>query len=537
MDAPAFGRSIVLAAKKNWFEYTALILFEVCAAYALFGGIISLSGPKSYPYLWHAGAISAFAAAIPAVFLFSRLLRYSKLPQLLPADGRSSRVIERTAAAAVLAVGAFVRIWVIAHTPITPASDYETYYNVAVLLSQGTLGASGYSGYIAEFPHVIGYPFVLSLLFRITGPSVAAGLWLNAAASLLSAFFVYRITRRLAGRFGGFIALLLAAFWPSQILYGTILASEPVFICTLLIAVRLFIYLFDYPARLGNAESLMVLCVLFGIIVALSAAIRPLTEILLAAAILCLLPRYVKFDANEKMLYGKVTRMACQGWFRALVIIFSYLLCARLVSAAVANTIDYQLPGGTVSFGYNFMVGVNIDAKGAWNQKDADFFSTIFAATNSAEAAHRASIGVALQRIRDNPAGVLNLAMEKFAYLWSNDDYASYWVTLFLGQQGNLTPERQNIINAISQWNDYAYLLSIFFSSLMGLKMIKQRYISPAQVLILLFVGTVILHMLLESQNRYHYIMLPVFAILSSMSAADLVCGFARPISQDSSAL
>lgn len=518
-----------MAVKKNWFFYLSLVLFEICAVYALFSIITDMGRGKTYPFLWYGGIICILAAALAVVNLASKLVSRLNLAFINP-EKRKSVIIERIVVAAVILASAIFRIWTIAKIPVAPSSDYQTYYQVADLLSKGTLSGSGYSGYIAEFPHVIGFPFILSLIFRITGPSLAAGLYINLAASLISVYLTYRIARILCGRPGGLIALFAAAFWPSQILYGTILASEPVFTCILLLTIRLFIYVYRYPVTLGNREGSMFLCFALGVLTALANAIRPLSEILMIAMLLCMIPYVNRFNKNEKMLNGKLSRASCQGWFMALVVFFSFFIFSNLISTSISNTIAYKLPGGSVSYGYNLMLGVNIDAKGAWNQQDADFFAKEFAMTNSAEAAHKASIDVALQRITSNPVGVLNLAVEKTSYLFQNDDYGATWTTLFLGQQGNLTPERQNIINHFTDWNDYFYLLSVFFSAVFGFGLLKRNNTGPAQALMLLLIGTVVLHMILESQNRYHYFLLPVFIILASMGIAEIYHGYTRKI-------
>ena len=517
-----------MAVKKNWFICLAVTLFEICAAYALFSGIVSMGDSKTYRFLWYGGTICGLAAAWAVVHVLSRFLAQRKLTILRPDKERRALPVERILVSLVILASACLRFWVIAKLPIAPSSDYQTYYQVADLLSKGSLGGSGYSGYISEFPHVIGYPFILSLLFRVTGPSLQAGLFLNAAAGLFNVFLIYRIARTLGGRLSGMVALFTAAFWPSQILYGAILASEPVFTCMLLLAIRLFIYLYRYPVLLANRESSLFLCFLLGVSIALANAVRPLAVLLLIAAILCIVPFAVRFDRNERMLNGRLSRASCQGWFLALVISLSFLLCSRLISASISNTIAYPLPGSGVSFGYNLMVGVNIEAKGAWNQQDADFFANEFASTNSAQAAHQASVNVALQRIGSNPVGVLNLAMEKFTFLWENDDYAKTWTTLFLDQQGGLTSERQNVIDQFTLWNAGFYLLGVFFSSIFGLQLLKRRNTGPEQALILLVVGTVIVHMLLESQNRYHYFVLPVFMVLASMEIVEIYRGDVR---------
>lgn len=511
-----------MTAKKNWFVCLAVAIFEVCIAYAIFSGILHIAGSSTYPFLWYGLTICILAAAWAVVHIAMRWLAARHLFILEPGKERQTALAERAVVACVVATSAVIRLLVIGKLPITPSSDYQTYYQVAELLVKGSLGASGYSGYIAQFPHVIGYPFILSLLFRITGPSVQAGLYLNAAASLFNVFLTYRIARSLCGRLGGLIALFEAAFWPSQILYGAILGSEAVFTCLLLLSIWLFIYLYRYPVRLGNRESAMFLCVALGILIALANAVRPLSMILLIAAVLCIIPFTVKFDNNEKMLNGKLNRASCQGWFISLIISVTFLICSSLISASISQTIAYKLPGSSVSFGYNLMVGVNIEAKGAWNQQDAEFFSSEFASKNSPEAAHRASADVAFKRISSDPVGVLNLSMEKFTFLWSNDDYGKTWTTLFLEQQGGLTPERADMIRQFSQWNDWFYLLGLFFSFIYGLRILKQKNVGPEQALILLVVGTVALHLFLETQNRYHYFILPVFMILSAMTIAGI---------------
>ena len=159
-------------------------------------------------------------------------------------------------------------------------------------------------------------------------------------------------------------------------------------------------YLNIYPARLENREGSIFLCAILGILIALTNAVRPLSQILLIAIVLCILPSVKRFDENEKMLNGKVLRASCQGWFLAIIVSFSFLVCSQLISGAISNTIAYKLPGSSVSFGYNLMVGVNTESKGAWNEQDADFFANEFALTNSPQAAHQASVNVAVQRIK-----------------------------------------------------------------------------------------------------------------------------------------
>jgi len=49
--------------------------------------------------------------------------------------------------------------------------------------------------------------------------------------------------------------------------------------------------------------------------------------------------------------------------------------------------------------------------------------------------------------------------------------------------------------------------------------------------LILFFIGTAMLHMILESQNRYHYNILPVFAILAASGIIEIFRHYAKKTS------
>lgn len=518
-----------MTAKKNWFVYLALLLFECGMAFALYSGISALPNLTSNLYLRFTGALCVCTALVFLIRVAGLPIKKLKAAGRLQPDDPRARRAERAVVAAVLAFSAAVRVYAITQLPIQPSTDFQTYYRIAEMLAGGVLSASGYSGYIAEFPHIIGFPFILSLLFRIIGPSVRAGLYLNMALSLASTYLVYRIARTLSGRLAGLAALAAAAFWPSQILYGAILASEPSFTCLLLLCIWLFIYLFRYPAKTSTVEGAVFLCVILGALLVLSNGVRPLASVLLIAIALCFIPCVVRFNKNDKMLNGRFTRAACQGWFRAALVLAVFLTCNHFISKAISSEIAYELPGSTASFGFNLMVGVNTQSNGAWNQEDADFFAEQFARTNSAKAAQEASLAAALRRIAENPVGVIRLGIEKYASLWGNDDYGAYWTTLFLSQQGALTPPLEGFIARISVINNYIYLAALFFSAVCAARLLRLKTVSPAQVLILLFVGTAALHMLLESQNRYHYFMLQVFIILSSLGVSGLVSQGKKP--------
>ena len=111
-------------------------------------------------------------------------------------------IFECIIACGVLAASAVVRIWCVRNLPMQPESDDKTYYEIANLLKEGTLltDGPGYCDYVAMFPHVLGYPYALSIVFRLFGTSVLTAQYFNVALAVGAVFLTYRIARRLGGR-------------------------------------------------------------------------------------------------------------------------------------------------------------------------------------------------------------------------------------------------------------------------------------------------------------------------------------------------
>lgn len=517
--------------RKNWFTYIFLTIFCIFMGYSLFSGILNIGNSTAYPFLWYGGVLLLMGSLWLSANTFAYGLSHLDLKQFHNKHRKLSNIIEIIIVAAVLSAGTALRLWIINNLPMQPSSDFETYYKVAELLDKGTLitEGAGICDYISQFPHVFGFPYVLSVVFKIAGASVRAGLYLNTAASLISIILAYLIARKICGNTGGYITLVLTAFWPSQILFINQLASEYVFTCLFLLSVLIVVYMLNYPVEDGKISIVLLLDISLGISIALAGAVRPMSIILLIALIICILPYGFKRSKKSKAVLFK--SFVFKGWAQVLIILISYMISSQIISASVSKAIDRQLPGTSVSFGYNFMVGMNIESKGTWNEEDAKFLNDRFLETGSSGEAHKASIDVALKRIRENPFGAANLALEKYALLWKNDDYAAFWNRLFLGQQNNLTYERNSLINSITPWNNIYYLMCVFFSFMAGILLWNKKKLGAEHILILFFIGTAILHMLLESQNRYHFNILPVFAILAAVGITHIIGHYAKKAS------
>ena len=505
--------------KRNAFYTFALIVYAICLFFALSTTLQSLGEGQEYPYLlkgeWLCitlilSCISVFAGAVWFRLEVSKKLEQSK---------DLSRLLELFLGLAILLGGFILRVNYIRTMPMEPVSDYKTYYEVADFIRKGTLieEAVGYCDYIAMFPHVYGYPAILSGVFRMFGTSVSTALYFNLAVTMLSCVLVWLIARMTAGKPAGILALAIMCFFPSMILYSNFVASEPMFTFFLLLAMLLFtLSMKPTPFKKKMPWVITIELVLTGIALAVGSFVRPMALIYLISVGICLFTTDIEFSDLPQNDIPLGVRAVNRGWKRFLIVFVVYFLLNRLLTFTVSYNTNREIAGGTASFGYNLLVGLNLQSFGGWNEEDAQYLYDALEETGSGAEAQRICRDMALQRLKTDPRALGDLFIHKFEVLWGNDDYGASWNILFMDQQGNLTPERESFLYRMMDVSDFFYLFVLLASGLAGVIMVR-KIPTTSYSFVLMYCGTAALHLLVENQNRYHYHALPIFAIMTGM--------------------
>jgi len=504
---------------KNWF-------YQFCTALSIIGilfiliSVFSIIGEgQEYPYL-HKGLliIEIFAAWLIIQILASLTARFEITKKLL-LHKKWINIIEAIFVIIMLSIAIIIRVVVINTFPMEPASDYKTYYEIAVLLKEGTIQTlgKGYSDYIAMFPHVMGYCYILKTAFVWFGTSILVGQYLNVFFAVSTIFFLYRIARKLGGRLTGLLALIFSTFWISQVLYVTMLSAEYAFTFFLYGSIWLFISLLNnYDGNTQKSRHAIILHLLLGALIAITSAIRPMGVILLIAIILCILPQKMKLPNIPRNDIPLTKRMLEKGWIRCVLIIIPYFIISGIITTNIEIVVDKTLPSATTSFGYNMLVGLNVDSIGGWNEEDANLLNDSMEATGSATEAHIICRDLAFTRLTNNPKELFNLIVHKYELLWGNDDYGSTWNIVFADEQGTLTNTKSDFLYKVRHYNNIIYAIVIFFS-IIALIYLLQRDGSGAYVLLLVYLGTAAAHLIVESQNRYHYFVLQIFMFFAAL--------------------
>ena len=502
--------------RKNAFQYFAISVLILSLLYALAAGVVSLGEGQEYPYLQ--GGVFLMLLLGGWLLLSGGAGLVARLdPQRRLREAAWLKYAETALVALALVAAAGLRIWVVRALPMQVESDYKTYYEIARLIAKGTLRTDGpgYCDYIALFPHVYGYSYALSLVFRLFGASVAAAQYFNVALSVMTVYLAYRTARLAGGRLCGVVTLLLTAFWPSQIVYVNMVASEYLFSFMLMLGLYVFVRtICDFSGDAAHPAVGVALHVFLGAWLALTAAVRPMALLLVITIVICVgferfrLPVRRTADQPVSLIF------LSKGWMRCFTVIAVYMAMSGLIAIGVTNAVDRDLARGTTSFGYNLLVGLNTESEGGWNQEDSDTLYEALERTGDASQAHMACRDLALQRLSD-VKGMMNLFLHKFQVLWMNDDYGATWNLLFMAQQGTLTPERESFLYAARSWGTTFYLLVLALAAVGGIAFWRKGA-DRAYPFLLMVLGTVAMHLLVENQNRYHFHALYMLAILAA---------------------
>ncbi|MDR0292778.1 MAG: glycosyltransferase family 39 protein, partial [Oscillospiraceae bacterium] len=271
----------------------------------------------------------AFAAAAPALAPFSGWGKAWLLPAgfLLGlaaaffAPRLSSFTNER--AALGLALGATLltgAAWLLL-SRVSPVMDFSRMFATAAAFAENRPLPD--PAYQAVFPHLLGYPFVLSLLFRVSGPSVAAAQIFNLFLSLCIAALLFSVGKKLLGVGCGLAAGLLWALMPSHFMLLSLVAGEPLHIALTLLAVRVYLQAAGAPP--DSFRGSLPYWGLLGLTVALSSLVRPLGPVYLLAFALCALVfgkrRLTRLALSLLVMlavYAAVTQAGTVLWEKAL---------------------------------------------------------------------------------------------------------------------------------------------------------------------------------------------------------------------------
>jgi 4-amino-4-deoxy-L-arabinose transferase-like glycosyltransferase len=384
-------------------------------------------------------------------------------------------------------------------------SDFKLYYRLAELLAEGTIK---FQSYIRLFPHVIAYPFILSIPFRLFGSTILTAQVFNLFLFVGTVLSIFLLAAQILDRRFAILAAVTVALWPSQLFYTTMVSTEALFTLLLVLCIGLFYSIRNLPLSPAG----ITLFGLLGVIVAITNAIRPFGLLFLSA----LLIYYLVFVAAKTsgirpwIVKAGLFGFLCLGYFLASN--FIHYLTVRTVQGTVAKTF----------LGYSILVGSNVDSGGRYNEADASLLDTVYQNGKvQPDEANRILLSYAIERIKSSPLGFISLQLPKNRTMWQDDRFGININKAYRDEEnpGFLSLDFMEKITPVSNYYYYTILIGCILGSVMALRKREQGLIALVGLIIL---GTILIFAFTEVQERYHYHVLPLFALLAAYGLSEL---------------
>ena len=197
------------------------------------------------------------------------------------------------------------------------------------------------------------------------------------------------------------------------------------------------------------------------------------------------------------------------------ILLISYTFISKIEFKYIQNIVGTEVAR---SSGWTLYVGANVESNGTWNQSDGEkFIEKYNDISNSAENIQKEFQNEAILRIKTNGKRAnINLIKEKFKVLTQN--MAGYSVDQFWNIQNRTENEKYK--KCVGFWTNIFVFIIILLNLLV---IIIQNDDLKMYMYMLLSIGLVISHLLVEVSSRYTIHVIVPFSIIGVLNIYNLL--------------
>lgn len=381
-----------------------------------------------------------------------------------------------------------------------PEIDFLRFHEYTKALIEGN-----YESYLqirTVFPHISGFPLFQSFYYKIFGDSHLVGISFNILCTVLTVVVIYYLVSEISNRSSGRMAAILFALWPNQIMFSSLIASEPLFTLLFVLSFLMFYKAIKYM----NNFKMVIYGVALGFVLALSQVVRPISSTFIPTLILFL------FLYNKG--YKKTKDYLVRSGILVVTVFVVFSISIGGINSAFAD--KTLVPLGSVKSGMSLFAGTTIESNGMWSPKVTEILEST---GYDYEASHKEGMRKGIENIKSNPKGFLDLTVSKFATQWAMDDFGLYWSMV------NTNPETDFSLWIKESWDNREVLYIIaqsYYLAVMLWGLIYSVYLLFKRSLrcnegtaIIMIIGFTLLHSFTEIQSRYHYSLMPFFIMMA----------------------
>ena len=386
-------------------------------------------------------------------------------------------------------------VWVLV-IRIEPFSDYDKYWQLAISLATGREIEDAW--YIAMYPHILGTASFLSFFVKLFGESVLMVSIINVLLTSLSGLLIFYICLEFADAETGLIASLLWAICPCKLMLNSLVFSEPLYTCLILLFILMFMKL---HGDISGDKKQWWMCIvegsLLGFLLQCINIVRPIAGILLIAMFIWLV-----------MLRGAELKKLSlwKSWLFVIApLLFIYSQTGSIWTSHVAHMVGMEPASVPI---YNIYVGFNEATQGQWSPEDMDLLFSYMSSGATPSQAQESLLPLLKERMSSG-IDYLRLFASKLIAFMGNDELGGYTY--------RFTRPESFVKLGMVAGNVFYY--GVLVLALIGLgRMMAEKQLSSALLLPLYVIGLTLAHMLVEVANRYHYSIIPMIIIFAALA-------------------
>lgn len=390
---------------------------------------------------------------------------------------------------------------------VTPLSDFNTYHIFATAIAKGSfIGGS----YISLFPHYIGYPILLAPLYMLFGASADVATLLNIVLSCGISILIYSIGSRFFDRKCGLLGAFIWSLWPSQIFYTALVSTEIIFTFLMLLSIYFFIITLDNRKKVF---STFIKFLLLGTLCSVSNVIRPIG--LIVSIAICLY--YLIFvTENLKIKNSTLSKIIFLASFCT-----GFLITSTSISIFTTNIINREV--AKYPFGFNIYVGSNYSSNGAWNLEDSNTLTEIQKTPDiTPQEIHNELLELSWERVTNRSLlENIKFIYNKHSMIWPVDYESLVYIKAGLIQQYTKF-DFYKFESLLIKWSNFYYHTILLLCAFGGIIMLFRKIQGLPLFLVIILLGIIFLHIIVEVAGRYHFPAISIFSLLAGYGLSSL---------------
>lgn len=385
-------------------------------------------------------------------------------------------------------IGLIIRIIWVLNIDSVPVSDFMQMYKGAQNILNGNIGVIRGSEYFQTWVYQLGFTVFQYNIIRIFGNSIVVLKVVNAVITSCIPIVIYLICNTLKKGKVSRIPALIYCFYVTGIAMTSVLTNQH--LSTLLIYFGLYLLI--------RKEKKLLIAIYVGVVISLGNIIRPEGIIVMIAIVLFLIFKDFENIKNPRKFFK-------YNILKPMLIVVIYLITSTIVSGAfkLSGYTDYTLSNREPY--WKFVVGLNTKHSGLWNSEDGDLVNRYPLGEKRDEYEKK----IILDRLKDKKE-VLNLFKKKFRYMWTKNDFGS--LAFSLNYEG-ASKYLMKLLLKIEKVQ-FIIIVSLAFLSVI-ISVFKRVKFGYYHLFMIILIGYVLSHLIVEVQTRYRYFIIPTLVILS----------------------